>query len=370
MSLVSRFLSTEKDADMATEPQSSSSYADGALDTLSNVIRVMGAESFPLDSHDDVDDFPQVCNEYASHIENGAAVPSHDIAASVDGSRQWARVRRFFSKRRRDEKNFVTESLQDYRGVVDDLVSGLRDIFVRDQNTESTIVDSLKSIEDAVGDGALPKIKEALSNTINEVNETFAQQKLEYEQQLNELNERMSCLRQDLSAAHEEMNSDALTSAFNRGAFNAAIAQSVNMHFVLRQPATLLMVDLDEFKTVNDTYGHTAGDAVLKAVGDCLARSFIRKNDFIARYGGDEFAVILSDTSASNSSALIERFLESVRAIEVPAAGATIGVTCSVGYTEITLDDDVESFVHRADQALYQVKAEGRNGCAMLTAKN
>ena len=175
----------------------------------------------------------------------------------------------------------------------------------------------------------------------------------------------MSSLRQDLMAAREEMKRDPLTDAYNRGAFDTAIEQSLNLHFILNQPVTLVMIDLDNFKAVNDTYGHTAGDDVLRAVGECLERSFIRKGDFVARFGGDEFAVILNDTSAANSTRLIERFLEKANEITVQDAPDAQQVSCSAGYTEIHASDTVKTAMQRADQALYEAKEAGRNVARM-----
>ncbi|MDJ0939372.1 MAG: GGDEF domain-containing protein, partial [Woeseiaceae bacterium] len=310
--------------------------------------------------------FPDMCKEFSCHVENGAGVPSFDIPQSADGSREWAQVRRFFADRRKAEKTFVTERLHDYRGVVEDLVSGLRVIGERDQSTEHSVKASLNMIEDAVGTGVLPEIRKALSQTISQVTQTFAEQKAQYEQQLAELNDRMSNLRQDLVAAREEMKRDALTDAYNRGAFDAGIAQSLNMHFILNQPVTLVMIDLDNFKSINDTYGHAAGDEVLRSVGESLARAFIRKSDLVARYGGDEFAVILNDTSAENATNVIERFLKYVQDVRIPYASEDTVVSCSAGYTEIHESDTVETLVHRADRALYQAKAAGRNAARYL----
>lgn len=334
---------------------------DGALDTLSSVIRVMGDESFQLENDIDPSIFPEMCKEFSCHVENGAGVPSFDIPQSANGTREWAQVRRFFADRRKAEKTFVSERLHDYRGVVEDLVSGLKLIGERDQCTETSVKESLNRIEDAVGTGVLPEIRKALTQTVRKVTDTFAEQKRQYETQLEELNSRMSNLRQDLVAVREEMKRDALTDAFNRGAFDAAIAQSINMHFILNQPVTLVMIDLDKFKDINDTYGHAAGDEVLRAVGECLARAFIRKSDIVARYGGDEFAVILNDTTAENSNKVIERFLKQVEEVRIPYAPDDARVSCSAGYTEIHESDTVESLIHRADRALYEAKEAGRN---------
>ncbi len=367
MGLVSRFIGSTRTEDQEKPSAHLDDLTDGALDTLGSVIRVMGNESFPLESDADAAVFPRLCTEFARHIENGAAVPSYDIETSTDGKREWENIRRFFADRRHAEKTFVTERLHGYRGVVDDLVSGLREIGMRDQTTESSVLECLTNIDDAVAAGELPQIKQVLSETVLKVSETFAEQRRDYENRLQELTESMSSLRQDLVAAREEMKRDSLTESFNRGAFDTAILQSLNLHFVLQQPVTLLMIDLDAFKNINDSFGHAAGDDVLRAVSDCLARSFIRKNDMIARYGGDEFAVILTDTSAKHAASLIDRFLDMVRGIHF-SDFPDINVSCSVGYTEVMLDDTVKSVISRADLALYKAKSDGRDRSEYLPA--
>lgn len=334
---------------------------DGALDTLGCVFRNLGEISFPLNPSESTLAFADLCNELACHVEHGAAVPGYDIPQSVDGRRQWARLRRFYVDRRREERKFVTERLQGYRSVVDELVGGLRQIGQRDRDTEYSVKRSLDAIEAALETGVLPEIRTALSGTIEAITATFAEQKQNYEAKINELNARMSSMRQDLVAIREEMKRDPLTQVYNRRAFDTAVVQSLNMRFILNQPFMLVMIDLDGFKQINDSFGHAAGDLVLREVGNALTRSFPRKNDLIARYGGDEFAVILTDTELENCKVLVARLIDYVAAIRVPGAPESVRPGCSVGFTDIAGDDTVEKLVNRADRALYEAKATGRN---------
>jgi diguanylate cyclase (GGDEF)-like protein len=341
------------------------SLGDEALDTLGCLVRVFGEESFALADDADPDLFRAQSAELAQHIENGSAAPLAGIEEATAPGRAWARVRGCFIDRRRRERAFVSSALDNYRGVVDDFVSGLKRIGKRDRDTEASIRSGLGSIESIVEMGSLPEIKEALTRTIDEIGETLARQKREYEQQISELNEKMSSLKQDLVSTLEQMKRDPLTDIYNRAGFDSAIKYSVNMKFIANQPCTLVMIDIDRFKQINDRYGHSAGDGVLREIATCLQRAFIRKSDLVCRLGGDEFAVVVNDTKSENCELLIRRFVELAGEIDVASAPAGIRVSCSIGLAEIASSDDAETLLERTDKALYQAKHDGRN-CVRL----
>ncbi len=368
MSTISRLVGalSRDSRDDEEQPNPEEANLDGALDTVSGMLRVMGVEAFAIDDEVDTIDFQALCQAFARHVENGSAVPEWEVPQDPAGRRAWNRVRRFFTDRRKAESRFVTERLHDYRDIVEELVGGLRGVVQRDKQTEDTICKRLEIVQEAVEAGDLNRVRDSLADTVREVEETFAEQKREYEERLQELNERMASLRQDLVDAREEMQRDSLTDAYNRGAFDQAIQRSLNMQHVLQQPVTLLLIDLDNFKNVNDMYGHTAGDEALRKLGDCLARSFIRKSDFVARYGGDEFAVILHDTHATHAEKLIDSLLRRAEDIRLSSVPDESLVTCSVGYTELDDADTVESLLQRADEALYAAKSAGRNRAEFL----
>ncbi len=334
---------------------------DDALDTLGYLFHAYGKDSFPLDTDFDPNEFPTQCEGVIRHIENGAPAENVGLRQGESGERDWAAVRRFFSDRRRDERTFVKSTMGDYRGAVEHLVSGLRQICAQGDATEETVNQSLEDIQAIVAAGDLPDIQRALLDTISSINGAFEKQRNEYEEQIASLQSRMSGLRDDLVAAHEEMKQDPLTGIFNRRAFDTSLERHVNMHYMLDQPFTLALVDIDNFKSINDTVGHAGGDEVLRTIANLMSRAFVRKNDLICRIGGDEFAIILPDTPADKSRISVERFLESVRSVQMDEWPEDLPISCSAGGTEIAAGDTVESLVERADAALYDAKASGRN---------
>ena len=121
------------------------------------------------------------------------------------------------------------------------------------------------------------------------------------------------------------------------------------------------MFDIDHFKRINDTYGHSAGDDVIRAVADLISQE-IRNTDKFARFGGEEFVLLLRETDAVIAADLAERLREKVADLRVPTGGRDITLTVSVGCA--VADEtgrDVEDFIQRADEALYAAKAAGRN---------
>jgi len=165
----------------------------------------------------------------------------------------------------------------------------------------------------------------------------------------------------DLMAVREKVNLNALTQLHNRGAFDEVLARQIDFSFLSGQPVALLMLDLDNFKMINDTYGHPAGDLVLQTVANAIVRVFPRRSDFIARYGGEEFAVILVDVKSSDLAALGERVLEAVRNLSIDYQDNNIQLTCSAGIAACTPEDTAETLLIRSDQALYMAKQTGRD---------
>lgn len=168
----------------------------------------------------------------------------------------------------------------------------------------------------------------------------------------------------DLARIRDRVDRDALTGLPDRAAFDERLELEVRRFHRYRRPLALLVLDLDHFKAVNDTYGHPAGDAVLQRVADIL-RASTRDADIPARYGGEEMVVVLPETMLRQALEVAERVRAAVEATAFEHEGRTIGLTVSVGVSSCPeCVADPGELLKAADDALYQAKRDGRNRVA------
>lgn len=154
---------------------------------------------------------------------------------------------------------------------------------------------------------------------------------------------------------------DSLTGTLNRGSFLDRAAEEIARARRYQRPLALIAIDLDHFKTINDRYGHAAGDLCLRAFADtCLA--CLRRADRLGRLGGEEFAVLLPETGLPAALGVAERIREHIAGLAIPLDTGTAGFTVSAGIARLTPDiDSLDELLARADRALYRAKDTGRN---------
>jgi diguanylate cyclase (GGDEF)-like protein len=169
---------------------------------------------------------------------------------------------------------------------------------------------------------------------------------------------------QDVNAELEKRNyEDSLTGLYNRRYFSQQIEKEYRRAYRNKRPLSLLMVDIDHFKKVNDTYGHFIGDQILKGMADRLKDSAKRPGDIVCRYGGEEFAVILADCSQAQAEAFADRLVTQVRSQPFETDSGARHITISVGVAELNSQSgqSTEHLFKAADEALYRAKREGRD---------
>ena len=166
--------------------------------------------------------------------------------------------------------------------------------------------------------------------------------------------------------AVETASKDPLTGSQNRASYDAALNREISLATRHNTPFAMIIVDIDHFKCVNDTYGHLVGDNIIKSVAASID-SCIRDSDMVFRYGGEEFVVLLSNTHNKGAHSLAERIRKRIEKSNPVLNGEKIQVTASLGVASLCDNDDGHSLFERADKALYQAKHEGRN-CVRISA--
>ncbi|MCR5882095.1 GGDEF domain-containing protein [Rhizobacter sp. J219] len=186
--------------------------------------------------------------------------------------------------------------------------------------------------------------------------------------QLKRLKQRLKTQREELKVAltrlHDLATHDELTGLSNRAHVSELLAQYVERHRDGGEPFSIALLDLDFFKRVNDTHGHGVGDEVLKAFAQAV-RQTVRESDVPARWGGEEFLILLPQTGAENARVVLERLRERFTTQQVSASVPSLRASFSAGLASPSPGDTLAVMVERADQALYAAKTAGRNRCCV-----
>lgn len=176
---------------------------------------------------------------------------------------------------------------------------------------------------------------------------------------------------QEIDRTRKEARTDELSGLDNRKAFDEALHYLISKHRSKQVPFGLLLCDVDHFKRINDTFGHQAGDEVVRRIGQTL-KECVRPQDHVARFGGDEFAILLDNVTADVARDVAVRMRGTVERTNFSTddGNGDLAVTLSMGLAVINEEDNVESILKRADQALYRSKERGRNQLHCWTENN
>jgi len=155
-------------------------------------------------------------------------------------------------------------------------------------------------------------------------------------------------------------NKDALSGVYNRTTFEETLIREVKLAHRYKRSLSILILDIDNFKHFNDTYGHALGDEVIKSTAKNI-EGCVRSTDIVFRYGGEEFVALLSNTSVEGAAFLAERIRSSIESLVIQYDGSDIKVTASLGVSQLIEKEQNASFFSRADKALYEAKKSGKN---------
>lgn len=178
------------------------------------------------------------------------------------------------------------------------------------------------------------------------------------------MNQQHLLIEQQKTRLEELSRTDKLTNTLNRHGFEQDIRPLIKIVERYREPISLILLDLDNFKHINDTYGHATGDEVLKAVAATILE-MQRHSDIVCRWGGEEFILVLPRTDADEAMPVAERLRQAIANRPIPAQDTELKVTASLGLASWETSDTLDDLIARADEALYRAKTGGKNRVEM-----
>ncbi len=271
-------------------------------------------------------------------------------------------VQSFLSSAQNAQQDALTQS-RNFDEVVRDQVSNL--------NHDVEQADNLESLKSSVRSNL-----ESIVASLDQFRDAQQGNEFSITDQLSALVDRVANMEQEselarfsLEEQRQRMMLDNLTQLPNREAYQQRLEQEYARWKRYQRPLTLVIGDVDLFKSVNDNYGHLSGDKVLKVIAKTLATR-LRKTDFVARFGGEEFVILMPETSADQALVTIEALREAISQCPFHFHDKPVSLTMSFGLSEYAQQDTSEQVFERADKALYEAKDAGRNCCRIAVIED
>ncbi len=333
------------------------SDVDDALDVLAAILLDLCENPLPTELAN-----PWEQGEgWSHHLLMGTAAPGQPAATRRGSQRDWASLRRFALAARKTEQAQVKQAVGGLRQGLTVCVEAFRSSMAADTQTDSGVASTLEKLERAVVVVPAADLKREVVQAVRLIGKSLEERRNRQESQVQTLARQLSAAVGELRAAQREVLVDGLTKLANRRALDLQAPRVMKLRDEFNQTSTMLFIDVDHFKLVNDRYGHPVGDGVLRRIAAMLLRNFPRRGDFVGRYGGEEFVVLLADVPRAAAQKLADRCLASIREMHTEINGHVIQVTVSIGLAQLRVAESFEEWTDRADQALLQAKQAGRD---------
>ena len=293
------------------------------------------------------------------------------VAAPFDLAARMLRRRADFKRAAQGLAKEATKAIDPREQQISDAAQTIRSILlglaVAIQRTDQAASDSsqtLAEVRETIDRMNLPPdLSEVNIQLLKEIDRVISSNAT-LKRELASSQEILATQRQQIESLKTAVRIDGLTQLANRAYFDEKLTEMMALRQRYNEPFSLLMIDVDNFKEINDTHGHQGGDRILKGVAFKI-KSSLRESDFVARFGGDEFSVILIKAGGKAAADIAWKLCTSVGESRFVLDGANVTTTLSIGVAEVGAGETAELLLKRADQALYRVKEQGRNGVVL-----
>jgi len=337
-------------------PQPASEDVGLVLDTIGGMLMSFGRHAF------DMPDRPanEVSSEFGRwqrHATMGVPITPTEVTSAVGiRDRDWDGVLRTFSEQRREENRYVDTAVSELRDALWSCVETVHNAVKIDQRTDVSTEAQMTRARTALSRMQTGNIKQEVLGAVQAIQQALQSRRDQQELQYVSLATKLDRLGRQLEDAKRESTTDPLTGLGNRKLFDNTAQRAMQMHSLGRTPVTLIMIDLNKLKFVNDMYGHQSGDAFITGVAKAMAKVFLRQSDVICRYGGDEFSAILNNTDMNVAMTLAHRLKDQIATMPSPHPALEFQVGASMGLAQLEATEDVDEWIARADKALYKAK--------------
>lgn len=346
---------TERRRVAQNEPPEDAEFAQRVLDSLVFALRSWG--QFPVSPSPEAEG-----GESGPSFESWAQQTARAIGAEPDEpAPNWDGLDRFVLEQRKGEQRSVSKTVGDLREALWAFVECFSRANTEDQSADERSGKQVARLREVVAGTDVVAIKREAILAAQSITASINARQHRQKTHVEKLSAKLAHVSAELVRAQRDSTTDPLTGVYNRAALDAHLKRLAEINVLLPMPPLLFVLDIDHFKWANDSYGHEVGDQLLRQLAARLRATCRDAEDFVARFGGDEFLIVVENAEPRAEISIAERVLFALREIEIATSGEPLRVSASIGSARCRPGDTPEEWFRRADQALYQAKHAGRD---------
>ncbi|MFM7204699.1 MAG: GGDEF domain-containing protein [Myxococcota bacterium] len=337
---------------------------DLTLESIVHILRSISGHALTPDLLERKD-IQGLYERWSRHLLFLEHAPGKEEEPQRPTQRDWFAVRSFVEAQQTRQQQQVETALHDLRASLVVCAETMNSLLEQERSQDALAEAQLESLLGSVENGSPEEIRAAVVNTVTTVRLLLEERDARLHAQLQFLTQQVKLLAKEVEQHDRPPEQDPVTRLETRRSFDDKLSRSTALKKLTRDEFCVILVELDDFAQLRDAVGDTTAEALLRRVSRCLAQTFPRRADTLARYEAHEFAVLLRDANAEDGRKLSERLQEDIRRVVIEVEGRPLHLTASVGVAELKDDENSHRALARADMARYKARLQGGN-CVMM----